>query len=282
MDTLYCKKFLKSSKINTEISHQISIIPAFEEHTPQGEQQFVTSRGIIRKKQNQPPLLSEDNGIFASSFLLIKPTAANDFQRITAKSLQLSFHTTNTSLLISWEEPDIVEMGRYYITKFVIEIDVNMPHLTENNGIIEEEILSGKKKIEVNLSKFYSHDDLVQVNEVHVRLRVVSRIYQSEAISKSLNILILEEPEKSQLSIGLFVVAMLVAVLAIGTAICTCLCFLRRKKEDSKRESESLEIPPPEIGYTDDYAREWDQLNPPSDISIADFSQNRKEFHFCL
>ena len=278
MDTLYCKKFLKSSKIDTEISNQIAIIPAFEEHTPRGELQFITSRGIIRKKQIQSQQLAEENGIFASTILLIKPTASNDFQRITAKNLQLNFHDTNTSLLISWEEPDVLEMGQYYITKFLIEI--NLPQLSEKNGIIEEEILSGKQKIEVNLSKFYSHEDLRQVKEVHVRLRVVSRIYQSQAISKSLNILILEEPEKSQLSIGLFIVAMLVAILAIGTAICTCLCFLRRKKEDSKRESESLEIPPPEKGYTDDYAREWDQLNPPSDISIADFSQNRNEFHF--
>ncbi|CAG5080073.1 Oidioi.mRNA.OKI2018_I69.PAR.g9464.t1.cds [Oikopleura dioica] len=270
LDTLYCKKFLKSSKIDPKISHQIAIIPAFEEHTPRGELQFITSRGIIRKKQIQSQQLAEENGIFASTILLIKPTASNDFQRITAKKLQLNFHDTNTSLLISWEEPDILEMGRYYITKFLIEI--NLPQLSEKNGIIEEEILSGKKKIAVNLSKYYSHEDLRQVKEVHVRLRVVSRIYQSEAISKSLNILILEEPEKSQLSIGLFIVAMLVAILAIGTAICTCLCFLRRKKEDSKRESESLEIPPPEKGDQRDShaARIQKQI-----LEDQDFNQKR-------
>ena len=48
----------------------------------------------------------------------------------------------------------------------------------------------------------------------------------------------------------------------------------------SKRDSASLEIAPPETtetGFTDDYAREWDRLNPPSDISVADFSEHRNE-----
>jgi len=48
----------------------------------------------------------------------------------------------------------------------------------------------------------------------------------------------------------------------------------------SKRDSASLEIAPPETigtGLSDDYSREWDRLNPPSDISIADFSEHRNE-----
>jgi len=210
LDTLYCKKFLRTGKIDTKISQRIAIIPAFEEFSLDGEVLFVTSQNTIRKKQLQPSILQEpqSGGIFNSHLLLIKST--DKFERISAKKLQLAFHTTNTSLLISWEAPNILEMGKYYITGYALEIDINLPNVTDKDGLIELNIPSGKPKIAVNLMKFYSSEDLVRVKEVHVRVRVISRIFQSEAISKSLNILILEEPEKSQTVIGLFIMAMLV------------------------------------------------------------------------
>jgi hypothetical protein len=210
LDTLYCKKFLRTSRINGQISKRIAIIPAFEEYSLEGEVLFVTSQNTIRRSQIQTTILSEPQyaPIYDSNMLLIKST--DNFKRIAPKKLQLAFSPSNTSLLISWEAPENVEMGKYYITGYAIEIDINLPDGTKRNGLIEQNIQSGKNEIAVNLQKFYSREDLVKIKEVHVRVRVISTIYQSEAVLKSMNILILDEPEKSHTVIGLFVMAMLV------------------------------------------------------------------------
>jgi hypothetical protein len=173
-----------------------------------GFDSFSNPQVSIRRNQIHKNILSESS-IFDSNMLLIKST--DNFKRIAPKKLQLAFSPSNTSLLISWEAPKTdVEMGKYYITGYAIEIDIKLPDFTKRDGLIEQNIHSGKKEIVVNLQKFYSREDLVKIKEVHVRVRVISRIYQSEAVLKSMNILILDEPEKSQTVIGLFVVAMLV------------------------------------------------------------------------